>query len=125
MHQFRGFQFPPATFSLSFYLLVPFLLYLYVSIGSNIYYNKIFILTFCLLSPLLWSIILQNSFLLQMILLLFTASKNRQSYPHYCALILYVFVVCMCNTCCDVKQCNICLIVIECVGTVRCNAGGC
>jgi len=68
---FRVFQFPPALLLLLFYFRASFLLYLYDSIGTNVYCGKIFIVTFCLLPAPLWSVILQNIFLLKMILLFY------------------------------------------------------
>jgi hypothetical protein len=61
-------SFHPLFLSLPFYFRAYIWLYLYVYGGRIIYYVKIFILTLCLLPPPLRSIILQNIFLLQMIL---------------------------------------------------------
>jgi hypothetical protein len=52
----------------------------------------------------------------------FTAWKNRHSCSNSSALIPYVFLVCMGNTYYDVKECNICLFLVESTGTVRCIA---
>ena len=61
--------------SLSFYLRAYFSLYHYVSVGRNICYDRIFILTLCLLPPPLRYIILQNIFLFPIILLLLLPEK--------------------------------------------------
>jgi len=108
-----GSRFHPHFMSLLFYFQASFDYISRFLSGRNTYYDKITVLTFSLLPPTLWSIILQNIFLFHMILSHLLSWKITSlvhitmHLPFTC-----LWYVRMCKTCYDVKYCNICLIFI-------------